>query len=292
MTHDYTLVQVVTSDKLNLSGLYQPGDKNKTAVIAIHGFNGDFYSHTFYHDIADQLKKQGNALVLAQTRGTGIRTEFIKTDRSAKYIGSNYERIEDAHIDITAFMQFLQAEGYTDIALLGHSLGTIKIVRYLSEGELADMVSKLVLLAPFDKNAFLEDKASNRRDEFVSIAKAKIDAGQGEEIVPVPEFEDFPVSYTTFHSWYHSSELSNMWDFYRADYDFPIMRGIQVPVKALLGSEDHFVTFPKFNEDAASALACIKANIPDVETVLLKGTGHAFQGQEKIVAKEVAEFLK
>ncbi|MBU2051804.1 hypothetical protein KKH13_01200, partial [Patescibacteria group bacterium] len=146
MKQPYNLIQVFTRDDLKLSGLMLDGDKTKTAALFVHGFIGDFYLHKFYHLIAKNLSEKKNALILAQTRGTGLRTEFMKRDGSEIYLGSYYEKIEEAHWDISAFIKFLLEEGYLSFCLIGFSYGTIKVIRYLFEGEFKEKIAKLVLL--------------------------------------------------------------------------------------------------------------------------------------------------
>ena len=67
------------------------------------------------------------------------------------------ELLEEAHLDISAWIKFLLDEGYQEIILQGHSLGTIKVIRYLFEGEYKNKISKLILLAPFEKHALPPD---------------------------------------------------------------------------------------------------------------------------------------
>ncbi len=289
--HTYDLVQRFTKDNIKLSGLYCAGDKKKSACIFIHGYTTDFYSHNFYHSITDKLREQSNAIVLAQTRGTGVETEFIKSDGSGIFIGSYYEKLDEAHMDISTFIEFLTEEGYEDIVLIGHSLGTIKTVRYLFEGEYRDKISKLILLAPFDKNAFMEKKAPGKWHEFLEVAKKKIEDRKGKEIVPVPEYEDYPTSFDTFYSWYEQSDLNRIWDFYKKDYDFPFLQKIKMPVKAILGEKDEFVNYPNLEVSTKSSLEVIKKYIKNSETVLIPNSNHTFFGFEKEVANEVASFL-
>lgn len=289
--YSYALVQRFTKDDIKLHGLYSAGDKTTSACIFIHGYTTDFYSHHFYHTISAKLKEQDNAIVLAQTRGTGVETEFIKRDGEGIFIGSYYEKLDEAHLDISTFVEFLIEEDYKDIVLIGHSLGTIKAVRYLFEGEYKEKISKLVLLAPFDKNAFMEIKAPGKWLEFLEVAKKKIEDGKGKEIVPVPEYEDYPTSWETFYSWYEQSDLNRIWDFYKKDYDFPYLQKIQIPVKAILGEKDEFVNYPNLGVSAESALEVIKKYIKNSETALIPNSPHTYFGFEKEVANEVASFL-
>lgn len=292
MKRNYTLIQTFTEDEIQLSGLYQQGDKAKEAVILIHGFLSDFYSHKFIHSIAGELEKNRNAIVLAQTRGTGLHTEFLKKDKSGEYIGSYYEVLEESHFDISAFIEFLLGEGYEKIVLAGHSLGTIKVVRYLFEGRFRDQVSKLILLAPFDKNAFMVKKAGDKWTEFLATAKAKIEEGKGDELVPVPQYEDFPITYKTFYSWYNKDEMSCIWDFYKQEqYGPTVLQEVKIPIRVILGEKDEFVNYPEFKENARSVIDLINDKLPQIETVLVEGANHTYKGYEEDVSKEVANFL-
>ncbi len=289
MTYEH--IQVTTKDELILNGLFLAGDKNKEACILIHGFTSDFYSHNFYHTIAKGLKENGNALILAQNRGTGMHTEFMTTNSGWRYVGSFYEKLEESHLDISAFVKFLSEQGYQKINLIGHSLGTIKIIRYLFEGEYAKSIGKLILLAPFDKNVFMEIKAPGKWQDFVSEAKEKIDRGEGEDVVPVPGYEDFPITYNTFYSWYQPTDLNKIFDFYKKDYQSPVLKQIKIPVKVILGEIDEFVNYPNFSETAESALDCLKEQLPVCQVHLVKGAGHTYQGAEEEVSAEVVKFV-
>lgn len=287
----YNLIQVFTKDEIKLNGLYLASDKAKSACIFIHGFTADFYTHNFYHSVARAIHNESSSVILAQTRGTGLQTEFFKPDGHGIYIGSYHEKLEEAHLDISAFIDFLQSEGYQNIILIGHSLGTIKLIRYLFEGEYKEKVSKLVLLAPFDKNAFMEIKAPGKWHEFIDVARKKIKEGKGKEVVPVPEYEDYPLTFETFHSWYNQSDLNSMFDLYRKDYGFPILNKIDIPVKVVLGEKDEYTSYPTLGVTQMGVLDTLKKNIHSCETVLIPNCEHTFFGFEEKVAKEVASFI-
>ena len=175
---------------------------------------------------------------------------------------------------------------------MGHSLGTIKCMRYMSEGALADYISKLILLAPFDKNAFIQARAGDVLEGLLAAAKLKIDEGLGHKVVPVPEFEDYPVTWQTFYSWYQDTELNKVWDFWRGEgYDFPILARVKQPIMVALGSEDQFVDFPQFDVSARSALNLIADKAQKPKTCLFEGCGHSFTGFEDQLAAQVIKFV-
>ncbi len=285
------LVQTLTRDDLRLSGLYVSGETSKTAVILIHGFLSDFYSHKFFHNIQENLNSQGIASVAVQTRGTGITTEIIKKDRNKSvWIGSLYEKLEDAHLDISAWIEFLRAKGYNKITLLGHSLGTIKSVRYLFEGEYKDIIEKIILLAPFDKNGYIERFSKGKWKEHFDAAVAKTKSGQGEEVIP-DYYDDYTMSYNTYASWYSQTDLSCMWDFYRSgSYEFPTLKSIKIPTKIIVGDNDEFFYIPEFST-LESTKDTLKKNIENLDLNVIKGSGHTFVGFEDEVVNSVVDFL-
>jgi predicted alpha/beta-fold hydrolase len=192
------LIQTETSDNLILNGLFKEVPNSKSIVILIHGFTTDFYTHKFFHSIQDKLEESGVSSVAIQTRGTGMHTEFLKSGREdGVNLGSFHEKLEEAHLDISAWIKTLTALGYENIYLAGHSLGTIKTVRYLYEGEYKDKIKKIILLAPFDKNAYVENKTEGEwKRSHIQIAKEMIDNGKEEEVIP-DTFDDFPMTYQT-----------------------------------------------------------------------------------------------
>jgi pimeloyl-ACP methyl ester carboxylesterase len=286
----YAHIQVTTEDGLLLSGLYKPGEQTKTAYIFIHGFTADFYSHAFYHAMTETLSAQGHAIILIQTRGSGLQSEVLTSTGGESYLGSYFEKIEDAHLDISAFAGFLREQGYDNIGLIGHSLGTIKAVRYLFKGEYAKQIETLILLAPFDKDAWMQRKFGQSWQPLVEQAKVKISEGKSREAVSVPEFEDFPMSYQTYVSWYHQSELSQMFNFYQPEYDFPALKKISIPTLVVLGSLDPFVIFPEFNESPESVLETFRRTIPTVQTALIENSGHTFHGHEEELQEVLRQF--
>lgn len=283
------LVQVVSEDQLTLNGLLKERS-SRSAIVFIHGFTGDFYAHKFIHSITNRLATADVTVLLAQTRGTGIATEFL-VGAAGLQVGSAYEKLEDAHLDISAFVALLEERGFDDIYLVGHSLGTVKTVRYLAEGSLADKIAGIVLLAPFDKNAYIERKLGPLRDEYLQNATAKVAAGEGAELVPVPEYEDFQMSFATYASWYTPSVLNAMWDFYDKEAKFEALTAISVPTLAILGDKDPYVDFPEFDVDAKRALEIIEEQVAVCSTELISNCDHCFRGHEDKVAQLVTDFI-
>ena len=217
-----SLVQVTTEDELCLQGYFSP-KSSKSALLHIHGFEGNFYENYFVQALSRRLGEEDTTFFVVNTRGC----EKIKASNTAsgKYetVGARYELLEDSPIDINAWIEFLNKEGYEEIILCGHSLGAMKIVRYLTEGKYADKVKKLILLSPFDKKGTLKTYTKTPIDELLKKAQNMVDKGEGNEMI-TNEFDEIVVSYKTYIRWYKQDELGRMFEYMSEDYDFPALK--------------------------------------------------------------------
>ncbi len=158
-------------------------------------------------------------------------------------------------MDISAWLKFLLDEGYQEIILQGHSLGTIKVVRYLFEGEYKDKISKLILLAPFEKH--------------------------------IPSSDLSP---QTFESWNNQSDLARVFDFSATDYDFPILKQIKIPTKIIVGEKDEYF-YPSNPNDFQRIMNLLLSHIPNSQGVFIPDTVHSYKPNEELMSKEVVGFI-
>lgn len=282
-------IRVITEDGLKLnSHLY--GGNNRKIVLFVHGFETDFYSLPFISTIADRLVENNIDFISIQHRGTSQRMEFITESGEGKYIGSHMEVLEEAYLDIDAFVSWAIKNSYEEIYLAGHSLGTLKSVRYFTEGSYADKIQKLLLLAPFDKNGQEDVFTEGNWNKYLEQASKEIEAGNGRSYVP-SYWEEVEMSYQTFYSWYRPSELGSMFDFYRKDYDFPVLSRIKIPTYIVVGTEDEF--FHSTNiENPQEALDILLNSIPQSEGDLLEGCKHIYLGHEDQLADLLTKFCQ
>ncbi len=284
------LVQTTTQDKLILSGFLTEGDKSKPANIMVHGFEGDFYTRKFLKQNIESLSKNGYACISIMTRGTGVHTVISREGLDSITLGSYNEKIEESHLDINAWIQFLKDQGYTSFNLIGHSLGTIKVTRYLFEGEFKNLINKLILLAPFDKNGYIIRHSGDNFQERLTNVIEMVKKGKGKDIVP-NEYEDYPISYNTYKSWYIQDDLSCMFDFYKgSNYKFPVLNNINIPVKIIVGDKDDFLYMPEYNT-LDSVESILRKNIKNLDLSILPGCGHIYLGYENDVSNLVTKFV-
>lgn len=268
-------ISITTSDNKRFDGVYLEGSKDKPAVIYIHGMFGDYKTPNFVNNLKEELIKNDFAYLATNNRGEGE--------------SSRYELLEEAYLDISAGIKFLIEKGYNKIILIGHSAGTVKIVRYLSEGEYKDNVIKLILVAPIDPLGGRIVHGRNNIEEFLRRAREKVDQGKGKEMI-TSEFDHDDVSYQTFISWYKRDELGRMFEFCNKDYDFPILSQIKIPVKAIVGTKDEYLN-PSNPGHPEEAMNILSKHIKDFNYKIIEGSGHNFNGFEKVLVEEIITFI-
>lgn len=283
------LLQVSTSDGLYLDGYYVPSEAKKVALLFVHGMNGSFCDEKFVYSLADRCAEKNVGFLTGNNRGAGKDTDFHTVDGKYKRIGSRYELLSEAHLDITAWLKFLITEGYREIVLTGHSAGILKVVRYLFEGELKDRVSKLILLSPFDPLGMRIAKGRTNIEEFLKKAQTKVDGGKGEDLI-TPEFDHDVLSYQTFISWYKQDGFGRMFEFCAKNYDFPVLKKIKIPTKIITGSKDEYL-HPSHPGHPEEAMAILLKNIPNSIGKIITGAGHSFTSHEAEMVQEVSQFI-
>lgn len=281
----FELVEIKTDDNLLLQGLFISPHKNKPTMIYIHGWEGNFYQNRFINHVADKLAENGYGFLSIRTRSSDLLSELMTTEGSWVRTGSWLQKLEDAHIDISAAIDFLKSRDFNDIILSGHSLGTMKAVRYLFEGKHGSEIKKLVLISPFD-NGFIKYAGSEEAQaEKLKIARKMIDEGKALEFVP-DGFAYTNMSWQTFASWGNLDDMGKIWYFSNPNYCFPVLDKIKIPVKAVIGSKDEHV------DNKKEAMNIISKHINDFGFKIIDGALHSYWGYEKDLANVVLEFVK
>jgi pimeloyl-ACP methyl ester carboxylesterase len=123
----------------------------------------------------------------------------------------------------------------------------------------------------------------------VKLAKDQIESGNGLEYIPA-HWEEVKMSYQTFYSWYQEDDLSCMFDFYREDYDFPILNKITIPVHTVVGDKDEF--FYRTNpENPQEAMQILLKNLKKGSGKLIPGATHNLRGYEDVLVEEISGFI-
>lgn len=177
-----TLIQPQTRRGILLDGVLFANGGEKTAVIAITGIHGNFYSNPMYYNIGDTLSENGITFIYAQTNDAFNQMETLNaTTCKTEIIGSYNECFDDICDDINAYVNFAKEKGYTNIILAGHSLGANKVIHYLANAP-ETPVKHFILVSPANMRYMLENVTADEK----RIIKYFVDNGMDDRMLPFP----------------------------------------------------------------------------------------------------------
>lgn len=251
------VVTVNTSDGFELKGILHRGSTNKI-IAHTHGTASFYGNEAFEPELLKHCKENGYAFLSFNNRGAHILSENS---------GAAVELFSDCPKDFDAWIQFCQNEGYEDIVLSGHSLGTEKIAHYVRNFR-PSLVSSVILLAPSDTigNQIRYEKTIGKN--FFDESKNLIATGKGNDLLSDKKAHAgvLPMSAYAYIDFYTPGKpLENALSF-RKNKLLPLnVSGI-----AFIPMHDHYnITSPEQYQQCMNAIG--------IETVMCD-TDHDFNG--------------
>ncbi len=200
------------------------------------------------------------------------------------------EPFETATLDVKAAVDFLAQLGAQDIILAGHSLGSIRVTRYMVDTQ-DSRVKAMVHYAPTrDLPEWM--RANMGHERYLAVVdrlSTMVSEGRGDETIIEVYEPSYPsplgresASVQTARTWL------NWWGPAAQTRNTVWFGELTVPQLLLSGDEDTFVTIPYMEElrDAA-----VKA--PSVDFRWYEGgVGHLFQGARKEASQDTTDWLE
>jgi pimeloyl-ACP methyl ester carboxylesterase len=175
------LVHTSTPDNVPLDGYLRRAAASDTQpaldlVICHHGVGSKFYTPSFFDGAGDVLLARGTSVLRVNNRGHD--DAFLVGDRT---LGAAYEVVDDCRLDITAWLDFAEAQGFRRIALWGHSLGAVKTIYFLAVQDDPRILCAVASSPPRFSNAAYSTDAGFR--STIQRAQELVDAGTPYELV-------------------------------------------------------------------------------------------------------------
>ncbi len=259
--------------------------KSDTALIAITGIHGNFYSNPFYYNIGSTLNNGGIDFIYAQTNDAFNRIETFNTKTGkAEIIGSYNEYFSYTDDDIDAYLDFAESQGYLNVILAGHSLGANKVIYYLSRHHDKKRVSHFLLLSPANLEWLMKGVTVQEKN----IVRSMHDNGKGKDMLPFAFMGWVPCIADTAYDWLFTDTLNNV--HVEADKDFSQVAEITHTGALLIGTYDNFTY-----GDPSGFLSNINSHMPTAsenKLIFIEKTGHTYQRKEQETAERILGLLK
>lgn len=281
------LVTVKTADNVRLDGmLSRPATGTMPTLgfdVAImhHGVGGTFYSANFFEHLTHQLLDQGVAVLRVNNRGHDLMYNS-PTGR----LGAAFEKLDDAQLDWTAWLEFAVAQGFPRVCVIGHSLGAVKTILYGAASPDPRVVSLIAVSPPrFCYSEYSRLDTSGRFKAYYEKAKAMVDAGDPDGLLTV----DIPTSVVLAAKTYV--------DKYGPHERFDILQHlpkVTLPILVTIGSEEG--KGPTASDwyafgGLATKVASLAEGQPNLSFQLIDGADHVYTGKAPELWSAIAKWL-
>ena len=275
------LVNVVNDDGLTLDGAFFAPDMGASpkgpvdAVLLNHGSTGNFYSGSQIA-MAQALRSQGYPCLSLNSNAHD--TVWYNASDST-YYGVAFEILDRCRLDLKAGMDYLAELGFRRIALVGNSMGAVR-VGYYAATEADDRVATVIPISPvrLSYSYFMDSEDAAEFQGIVQRADELEAQGKAQELMavnfPIPQMFS-AASYLDKHG---PGERYNL---------VTLAPKIKAPVFALSGSLE---THSRLR-DMARDLATAAVNSPRAEYKVIEGGNHSLNNRTDEAATAVLEWL-
>ncbi|MCY2973917.1 MAG: alpha/beta fold hydrolase [Planctomycetota bacterium] len=294
------LVETQTLDGLRLHGFYQQSPKSLDTLVSdrecwliVHGVAGNFYNSSLLSSVSGSLLSIGADVLRINTRGRDAIAYFAVGAGHSR-CGSAYEMICDGAVDIAAWVDAVQRQGYEKINLLGHSLGAVKSLLYVSQIGPESMrktdsqkLSRLVLLSPPRlQSDTLKDDVKYASAYAANLAEAQqlCDEGKAETLFTIRYPQPMIVSAGTYIDKYGPA----------SHYDYHSFLGRNA-CPTLWAFGEHEVRGPRSSfRDADKALmeAWKSLGAKSQSLQVIRGGDHAYTGVRDLLCHSVIDWTQ
>ncbi len=278
---DYTeeLVRIETEDGLGMEGVVirpASGATRPVPVVWTHGLTGKFYERHCLA-IGRALAGKGFVFVSGNNRGHDFGTVYTKADGTRVLAGGGWEKLDECPHDISAWIRFTLGLGFRGVALLGHSLGAIKVAHYQGTRQDPGVVGLIAASPPVS--------GVGRSDpSLLAQADRMIAEGRGQDLLP---WGSSRAGGGTWSAQAYAARVRLPGDVYGVEQKDPAVARITCPILVCYGTEEEWV-------GGAADLELIRRNArsaPRVDTLMIQGGDHSYLGHWPEVADAIADWV-
>lgn len=273
----FELVETTTEGDVPLVGyLVEPesGGRTDAAVLVVHGLTTGPFSPMVKMFLPHYVD-HGFTAVAMETRRSGVRC-----------IADSFPENDTADVD--AFVELLLARGFTKIVLVGASLGSQAISRYVARRHHPAVVGCVHLAPTGDMPANTVANVDPR--EYSRVVAEAIDAvaaGNGDHLVSYDLTEHGPSRYhSTRRTFWRSDSWLAWWGPDAPTSHLELIAEVDVPVLLLSGTADDYNNPARLDELTAAA-----KQAPVVDRVWLPAD-HGLRGVEAAATAEAVSWLE
>lgn len=286
------IVYIKTTDGVKLNGIIYKKNTNKKVVISVHGMATNCIKKR-EEIIAEKLNSINVDYLTFNNRGHDIINYSLKetSEKKESFLsGTGYEIFDDCIYDIEAAIEYAISNGYKDIYLLGHSLGSTKIVYSYNKlnNELKDKIKGIILLSlidlPFAQKVYLGDKYNSVLEYAEKLEKEN----RLEDIMPNKSFI-YPICVRNYLRYFRDNSDINFAQYSNENYSFKELNNINVPLFMRWGNNKELII-----QDAKELINNLKGKLNNkfLDIGYIDGANHSYTNKENELAVEIKKFMQ
>lgn len=275
------LMAVSNAAGLRLDGAFYapaaplPPGRAASAVLLIHGSRGNFYDAAT-RSMAEDLCREGYACL---SLNTNAHDTAWYNPAGADFQGNAYEILADTMGDLRAGLDWLEGQGYGEIALLGHSMGAVRVAYYAATQD-DRRVAAVIPVSPvrLSYSYYMESADADEFAANIETARRMVADGRPEDLFrvqfPIPQLFS-AAAYLDKHGPEEKYHL------------IPLAPRICVPLLSLNGSRETHTRLRGMAQDLAAA-AC---HSPHAAAGMIDGGEHSLVNRTAEASAAVINWL-
>lgn len=281
------LTSFLTPKKIQLYGVWLGDKKAKTVFVFLHGLGGSLFSRSPLLELL--AAEDSTAVFTFNNRGFGLINSFKRKksqDETEYYLaGMAHEKFKECLDDIDGALSYVRQRGAKNIFLIGHSTGCQKSIYYLAKKPRA-RVQGAILLAPVSDYSTI-----NLKDRRYQVALKKAQqlkkTRKSQSLLPA-NFWPHAISAQRFLSLYTPDSEEEIFS-YASSRRPTLLQKVTKPILAVLAELDEFND--RSSEKMKDWFDQILISKPDYRSTIIKKARHSFADREKIVLKEIKNWI-
>lgn len=290
------IIHFNTSDGVKLNGILFKNNVSKKIVISVHGMATNCIKKR-EEVIAEKLNDINIDYLVFNNRGHEIinySTKVINNVSTDFLGGTAYEIFDDCYYDIDGAIKYALQNGYEKIYLLGHSLGSTKVVYFYNKikkeknNELLDKINGIILLSLVDLPFAQKVYSGEKYKEVLKYAETLEKQNKLEEIMPYKSFI-YPISARVYLRYFRDNEDINFAQYSNLEYKYEYLNNIEIPLFMRWGNNKELIM--QNAEDLSKELR-LKINNKKSDINYIDGADHSYTNKEIELAEEIKKFMQ
>ncbi len=281
------IIRVNTPRGLELKGAMFGNNNMESVVIIMSGICSNLFQNDLLLASGELLSKNNTACIIGHAMDAFSCFSYSDfTTGKQKTTGVFNDDFSLVYEDVESYVKYANEQGFKNIILAGHSLGSNKIIHYL--GNTTDnFVAYFIVSAPVDLAHWF--KVMPNISECIELAKKYVKEGRGKDILPYlfggfsPMCAESVLGFTNAYNLKNCPVISN-------DGETTSLYNIKINGTFLIGSKDSLT-----ENDAEGFMEKINSytkNPENNEVIVIPDASHIFYGKHEEYAKTLLNIVQ